>query len=98
MLEFLADSSPRVLSYTTWSIESKWFFMHLIATYFDVFIDCAFSTSENVPSPIFAISLYSTLSSPYSAFILLNLIKPISDFLLPTQPSQQIHRPFQLRL
>ena len=35
--------------------------MHLIATYFPVFIDCAFSTSEKVPSPFFEINRYSTV-------------------------------------
>ena len=46
-------------SNNTCSIESKWFFMHLIATYFPVLIDWAFRTSENVPSPFFEINLYS---------------------------------------
>jgi len=34
-------------------------FMHLIATNFPVLMFCALITSENVPSPIFDISLYS---------------------------------------
>ena len=33
--------------------------MHLMATYLPVLIDCAFSTSENVPSPFLEINLYS---------------------------------------
>ena len=33
--------------------------MHLIATYYPVCTDCAFSTSEKVPSPNFLINLYS---------------------------------------
>ena len=43
----------------TWSRESKWFFMHLIATYFPFLMHCAFSTSENVPSPFLATRRYS---------------------------------------
>lgn len=43
-------------------MESKWLFMHLIATYLPVLIDCAFRTSENVPSPFFEIRRYSTTS------------------------------------
>jgi len=33
--------------------------MHFIATCFPVFIDCAFSTSENAPSPFLDNNLYS---------------------------------------
>jgi hypothetical protein len=33
--------------------------MHLMATYFPVLIDYAFSTSEKVPSPFLLINLYS---------------------------------------
>eukprot|EP00982_Pelagococcus_subviridis_P005225 29565-Pelagococcus_subviridis.AAC.5 len=43
----------------TWSNESKWFFMHLIATYFPFLMHCALSTSEKVPSPFFATRRYS---------------------------------------
>ena len=43
----------------TWSKESKWFFMHLIATYFPFLMHCAFRTSLNVPSPFFATRRYS---------------------------------------
>lgn len=44
--------------------------MHFMATYFPVLIDCAFRTSENVPSPSFLMSLYSNsnegVEHPYS--------------------------------
>ena len=43
----------------TCSMLSKWFFMHLIARHFPFLMDCAFSTSENVPSPFLAINRYS---------------------------------------
>ena len=43
----------------TCSKPSKWFFMHLIATYCDVLSDCALITSLNVPSPFLAIKRYS---------------------------------------
>ena len=33
--------------------------MHLMATYLPVLIDCALSTSENVPSPFLLIRRYS---------------------------------------
>lgn len=45
-----------------YSNESKWFFMHLMATNLPVLMDWAFSTSEKVPSPFLEISLYSALS------------------------------------
>lgn len=41
---------------------SKWFFMHLMATNLPVFMDWAFKTSENVPSPFLLINLYSNNS------------------------------------
>jgi hypothetical protein len=44
----------------TCSMVSKWFFMHLIATYFPVLMLWALSTSENVPSPFLEIKRYST--------------------------------------
>merc|ERR1719321_963171 len=37
---------------------SKWFFMHLIATYRPDLMLCALRTSEKVPSPFFEISRY----------------------------------------
>jgi hypothetical protein len=40
-------------------MDSKWFFMHLMATCLPVLIDCALNTSENVPSPFFDIRRYS---------------------------------------
>ena len=43
----------------TWSRLSKWFFIHLMATYLEFFMHWAFSTSEKVPSPFFATSRYS---------------------------------------
>ena len=43
----------------TFSTESKWPFIHLIATYLPVSVLCALKTSLNVPSPFFEISLYS---------------------------------------
>ena len=46
----------------TWSILSKWFFMHLIAWYLPSFTFCALSTSLNVPSPFFATSRYLRIS------------------------------------
>lgn len=48
----------------TWSRESKWFFMHFMATYLPFFMHCAFKTSEKVPSPFFATSRYSTPAQP----------------------------------
>ena len=44
--------------------------MHFIATYLFFFIDYAFKTSENVPSPFLLINLYSIkyLMYKYSAF------------------------------
>ena len=41
------------------SMESKWFFMHLMARYFPFLMLCALSTSENVPSPFLEIRRYS---------------------------------------
>ena len=38
---------------------SKWFFMHLMATYLPFLMHCAFRTSENVPSPFLPMSRYS---------------------------------------
>jgi hypothetical protein len=38
---------------------SKWFFMHLIATYLPFLMHCAFRTSEKVPSPFLPMSRYS---------------------------------------
>lgn len=38
---------------------SKWLFMHLIATFWRVLTDSAFSTSEKVPSPSLRTNLYS---------------------------------------
>ena len=46
-----------------WSSESKWFFMHLMATYLPFLIHWAFSTSLNVPSPFFATSRYSAATA-----------------------------------
>ena len=43
----------------TWSSESKWFFMHLMATYLPFLMHCAFSTSLKVPSPFLATRRYS---------------------------------------
>lgn len=43
----------------TCSRESKWFFMHLMATYLLFWIDWAMITSENVPPPFFLIRRYS---------------------------------------
>ena len=43
----------------TCSMVSKWFFMHLMATYLPVLILCALRTSEKVPSPFLEINLYS---------------------------------------
>jgi hypothetical protein len=40
-------------------MDSKWFFIHLIATCLPVFIDYALNTSENVPSPFLEIKRYS---------------------------------------
>ena len=51
-----AQISLRLLTY---SIVSKWFFIHFMATYLPVLILWAFSTSENVPSPFLEINLYS---------------------------------------
>jgi hypothetical protein len=44
---------------------SKWFFMHLIATYLPVFIDWAFRTSLKVPSPFLLINRYSKFVLPF---------------------------------
>ena len=38
---------------------SKWFFMHLMATYLPFLMHWAFRTSEKVPSPFLPISRYS---------------------------------------
>ncbi len=46
----------------TCSMLSKLLFIHLIATYLLVFIHCAFSTSEKVPSPFFANIRYSSIT------------------------------------
>ena len=43
----------------TWSRESKWFFMHLMATYLPFLMHWALSTSEKVPSPFLPIRRYS---------------------------------------
>ena len=40
-------------------------FMHLMATYFPFLMDCALSTSENVPSPFFATSRYLCMLAAY---------------------------------
>ena len=44
------------------SSESKWFFMHLMATYFPFLMHWALRTSEKVPSPFFATNRYSARS------------------------------------
>jgi hypothetical protein len=43
----------------TCSSESKWFFMHLMATYLPFLMHWALRTSEKVPSPFFATRRYS---------------------------------------
>lgn len=40
-------------------------FMHLMATYFPFLMDCALSTSENVPSPFLATSRYLCMLAAY---------------------------------
>jgi len=40
---------------------SKWFFIHLMATYLPVLMLWAFNTSEKVPSPFLEIKRYSKL-------------------------------------
>lgn len=64
MLESLWDYEPnKIINFLiyeiTLSIDEKWLFMHLIATYLFFFSDYAFKTSEKVPSPFLLISLYS---------------------------------------
>jgi hypothetical protein len=44
----------------TFSMLSKYDFMHLMATFYRVFTDSAFNTSENVPSPSFRYTRYSS--------------------------------------
>ena len=44
---------------STCSRLSKWFFMHLMATYLPFLMHCALRTSENVPSPFLPMSRYS---------------------------------------
>ena len=46
------------LSFLTFSKESNFFFMHLMATYFPVFSDNAVNTTEKVPLPFSYYSLY----------------------------------------
>jgi len=71
-LWFLSNFAPNHFNIFCWALTfsmlSKWDFMHLIATFCLVLTDSALSTSEKVPSPSFLISLYSKwehkLSSP----------------------------------
>lgn len=61
----------------TWSKLSKWFFMHLMATYLPFLMHCAFSTSLKVPSPFLATSRYS-VDKQNSQLLVTNLQKASS--------------------
>jgi hypothetical protein len=84
-----AEGSGGDYAACTCSSLSNWLFMHLMAVIFPFLTHWALRTSENVPSPFFAIKRYS-VSEGYTS-VPRSEDRPIGKFLIPGLRAIPLH-------